>query len=138
MQTKPPLQPTCTVLVRRRSGLTAHRVRAVLRHERQSQPHLGAKLCAAAGQRVAHSLRQLLPGEWFLEGGDLFDFELACIVEKLESIRPYAYPNETRHQALDELNENLAHLLDWAESVDLEDDAPRIALAQQKGSEPAD
>ncbi|MBM5458582.1 hypothetical protein H8F21_13515 [Pseudomonas sp. P66] len=114
MQTSHRASSICAIQVHTRSAPRRLRIRPVFaRHSRATS----AQDCAVAAAEIASFLRQQLPSQWLVEGADAFNFELAGIVDGLEAITPVAYPADPPDQALDELNEQLARLLDWADDL---------------------
>ncbi|MCU9529340.1 hypothetical protein [Pseudomonas mosselii] len=79
-----------------------------------------ARECAVAAAEIASFLRQQLPAQWLVEGSEAFNFELARLVEGFEAITPTAFPSDPPDLALDELNEQLASLLDWADDMEIQ------------------
>ncbi|QHF00724.1 hypothetical protein LCG56_28620 (plasmid) [Pseudomonas cannabina pv. alisalensis] len=73
--------------------------------------------CSVAAADIAQALRQQLPYQWLIEGGESFDFDLAAIIDGLEAVKPFGYPEDPPGLALDDLNEQLARLLDWADEA---------------------
>lgn len=104
VQVAPRQPPRC---LRIRNTLAAHRAAST------------APECAAAAKDIVASLRQQVPCKWLVEGGEAFEFELAGIIEGLEAVTPVTYPVDHPDRALDELNELVARLLDWADSREL-------------------
>lgn len=102
----------CSVQVSTRTAPRALRIRRTLAAHSLAAT---AAECSAAAQEIATALRSQLPCQWLVEGGGAFDFELANIVEGLEAISPFGYPSDPPHLALDDLNELMAKLFDWAD-----------------------
>ncbi|SBW84416.1 hypothetical protein PVE_R2G0389 [Pseudomonas veronii 1YdBTEX2] len=75
--------------------------------------------CSVAASDIAQTLRQQLPYQWLLEGGESFDFDLSAIIDRLDAIKPFGYPADPPGLALDDLNEQLARLLDWADEAEI-------------------
>lgn len=109
-------QTICAVHVRTRSAPRLLRIQNVLARHRQAS---SAPECAAAAQDILTSLRHQMPCQWLIEGGEEFDFELARLVDGFEAIHPFAYPADPPDLALDDLNELLARLLDWADDLNI-------------------
>lgn len=104
----------CAIQVTTRSAPRTLSIRGVFaNHSRAAS----AADCASAAAQIVLALRQQLPSQWLVEGGALFDFELAAIVDGFESISPQVYPSAPPDQAMDDLNEHVARLLDWADDI---------------------
>lgn len=107
---------TFGVKVQTRTAPRTLKIRSVFtRHSRA----VTDRECSAAASDIALTLRQQLPVQWLLEGGDSFDFDLAAIIEGLDAIKPFGYPEDPPGLALDDLNEQLAKLLDWADDAEI-------------------
>lgn len=107
----------CLVQVNTRSVPRRLPIRPVFaRHSRARS----AKECAAAAAEIASFLRQQLPAKWLVEGTEFFNFDLAKLVDGFEAITPTAFPSDPPDQALDELNEQLASLLDWVDETGIQ------------------
>lgn len=104
----------CAVQVTTRSAPRTLHIRGVFANHTIAA---SAADCASAACQIVLALRQQLPYQWLVEGGALFDFELASIVDGFESLNPDVYPSEPTDQAMDDLNEHLARLLDWADDI---------------------
>ena len=87
-------------------------VRAIVRNQSETRTPQG---CAEAAHRIAAQVQQLVPRTWLTEGLAEFDFDLDNVVERLKAITPDLYPGEDEDQRLDDLNECIAALYDWAD-----------------------
>lgn len=71
---------------------------------------------AAAGVAnvIAKALRQQLPAKWLDTGPDM-DFDLLEVVEGMESVSPDSYADDDDFTVLEDLNNMLGSLYDWAD-----------------------
>lgn len=106
----------CVVQVSSRTAPRSLRIRTTLKRHSEAATALE---CVSAASDIAALLRQQLPCQWFVEGGDSFDFDLAGIVDSFESITLCRYQSDPPAVALDDLNEVLARLLDWADDAQI-------------------
>lgn len=90
-------------------------IRTILR----AQQDYSAPACASKAHRIASVLRAQAPDAWFTEGGGAFDLELCDIVENLEAMTPHTFPGECRDYHIDELNQLVARLFDWADDANV-------------------
>lgn len=87
-------------------------VRAIVRNQSETRTPQG---CAEVAHRIAAQVEQIVPGAWLTEGLAEFDFDLDNALERLKAITPDLYPGEDVDQRIDDLNECLAALYDWAD-----------------------
>lgn len=64
---------------------------------------------------MASAFRAHAPADWFVEGLDTFDMELCDIVESLEAMPPHRFPGDSADTHIDDLNQLLARIFDWAD-----------------------
>lgn len=71
---------------------------------------------AAAANEIAAIIRASVPAGWFEFDDDRYDEDLLEIVEGMEALRPDSYEDEPAFSALEDLNNMLEGLYDWADS----------------------
>ncbi|MHC5194755.1 hypothetical protein ACYSUW_13470 [Pseudomonas frederiksbergensis] len=64
---------------------------------------------------MAATIRANAPADWFVEGLPVFDTELCDIVECLEAMTPHRFPGDNADTHIDDLNQLLARIFDWAD-----------------------
>ena len=69
---------------------------------------------AAVANEIGKLVRSKVPASWLDSNADDFDLDLAEIVDGLEALRPDSFLDEPDFSALQDLNEMLAALYDWA------------------------
>lgn len=104
-----------THVTRRATWSQTIAIRAIVRECRD----FSAPACASKAHRIARIFRVQAPEAWFIEGGGSFDLDLCDIIENLEAIEPHSFPGECRDTHIDELNQLLARLYDWAEDANV-------------------
>ncbi len=63
---------------------------------------------------IAERLRRQLPAAW-LETGEEMDFELLEVVDGMEALLPTSYDDDEDFSVLEDLNNMLGQLYDWAD-----------------------
>lgn len=91
-------------------------IRTIIREDQRDH---SATACARKAHQVAETIRTLSPSEWFADGLESFDPDLCDIVENLEGMSPFTYPGECIDLPIDEFNQLIARLLDWAEDANV-------------------
>lgn len=69
---------------------------------------------AWVANRIAERLRRQLPAAW-LETGEEMDFELLEVVDGMEALTPTSYDDDEDFSVLEDLNNMLGQLYDWAD-----------------------
>lgn len=69
---------------------------------------------ARVANAIATALRQQLPPHWLETGPDM-DFDLIEVVEGMESVTPTSYADDDDFTVLEDLNNMLGSLYDWAD-----------------------
>lgn len=82
---------------------------------RQYGRHPDPTRCADAARKIAEKLLSSLPETWMIEGLADFDFYLDRILSGLDQITAEIFPGEEPDQRLDDLNECLTSIYDWAD-----------------------
>jgi hypothetical protein len=82
---------------------------------RERKPDHSAAACASKAHRLAATIRANTPADWFIEGLNIFDTELCEIVESLEAMTPHRFPGDGADTHIDDLNQLLARIFDWAD-----------------------
>ena len=88
-------------------------IKAIL-HEDQS--NTSNEHAALVANRIGALLRSRLPSVLLEVGNDEVDFDLIEIVEGMEALRPDSYDGEEDFTPLDDLNNMLDQLYDWADA----------------------
>lgn len=86
---------------------------------RERKPDLSAVACASKAHRMAATIRAHVPADWFVEGINAFDTELCDIVENLEAMTPHKFPGDCADSHVDDLNQLLARIFDWADDTNV-------------------
>lgn len=82
-------------------------------HEDQS--NTSNEHAAKVANRIGALLRGRVPAAWLEHGSDRVDFTLLEIVEGMEALKPDSYEGETDFTPLDDLNNMIDQLYDWAD-----------------------
>ena len=72
--------------------------------------------CAQNANRIGALVRSSVPKSWLDWGSLDMDEELLNIVEGLEALRPDSYSDDLDFSPLEDLNNMLGQLYDWADS----------------------
>jgi hypothetical protein len=86
---------------------------------REDRRDYSAVVCARKAHHIAKTIRSQAPSEWLAEGLESFDTDLCDIVENLEGMSPLTYPGECSDLPIDEFNQLIARLFDWAEEANV-------------------
>lgn len=71
---------------------------------------------AAVANEIAAIIRASVPASWLELDDDQYDEDLLEIVENMESLRPDSYADDPAFTVLEDLNDALESLYDWADS----------------------
>lgn len=86
-------------------------IKEILRRDPSNETEAHA---AAVANEIGKLIRSKVPAAWLDWNAEDLDEELTMIVEGMEALRPDSYVGEPDFSALQDLNEMLAGLYDWA------------------------
>lgn len=101
---------------RRRNGLPMWdrtiNIKDIIHRDRDNETPEHA---AAVANEIAALIRSKIPAAWLDDRSDDFDEELFEIVDGMEALTPNSYADDPSYSVLEDLNNMLSGLYDWAD-----------------------
>lgn len=86
-------------------------IKEILRRDPRNKTEAHA---AAVANEIGNLVRSKVPSEWLDWNSEELDEELAIIVDGMDALRADSYADDPHFSALQDFNEMLAGLYDWA------------------------